>query len=201
MLLVRAKTHKLIRHRIPTDCCVVLGRFCTTNNVALCWCRVHISSLPVSQIPVLTFGYPCTPRPWWRMEGIEVTCLTCVTFQGGLWHNVDRQTCTKILTEHAAGMDNMIHRNAGTYLPGFTASHHTRLYLALTPMKTSDLATVFTEVKYQRFTCDYIVDEFTVLKIKVVAQYSIKPKHRLTLCCVQTAIFWWSYILVGGKSK
>ena len=104
---------------------------------------------------------------------------------------MDRQTCTKILTEHAAGMDNMIHRNAGTYLPGFTASHHTRLYLALTPMKTSDLATVFTEVKYQRFTCDYIVDEFTVLKIKVVAQYSIKLKHRLTLCCVQTAIFWW----------
>jgi hypothetical protein len=82
------------------------------------------------------------------------------------WH-----THTNILTGHAAGMDNMIHRNAGTSLPGFTASHHTRLYLALTTMKTSDLTTVFTSVKYQRFTCDYIFAKFTVVKIKVVVQY------------------------------
>jgi len=54
----------------------------------------------------------------------------------------------QILTELAAGMDNMIHKNAGTCLPGFTASHHTRLYLALTTMKTSDLTTVFPKVKY-----------------------------------------------------
>jgi len=84
---------------------------------------------------------------------------------------VDRQTRTKILTEHAAGMDNMIHRNADTCLACFMASHHTRLYLALTTMKTSYLTTVFTKVRYQRFTCDYIVAEFTVLKIKVVVQY------------------------------
>jgi len=76
-----------------------------------------------------------------------------------------------ILTGHAAGMHNMIDTNAGTCLPGFTASHHTRLYLAMTTMKTSNLTTVFTKVKYQRFTCNYIVAEFTVLKIRVVVQY------------------------------
>jgi hypothetical protein len=98
---------------------------------------------------------------------MEVTCLTCVTFQGRLQHNVDRQTHTNILNEHAAGMDNMIHENAGTCLPGFAVSHCTRLYMALTTMRTSDLTTVFKKVKHQRFTCDCIV-VFTVLKIEVV---------------------------------
>jgi hypothetical protein len=105
------------------------------------------------------------PKTVMAYRGIEVTCLTCVTFQGGLRHDVDPQTCTKILTEHAAGMDSMIHENAGTCLPGFMVSHRTRLYLALT-------TTVFTTVKYQRFTCDDIVAMFTVFKIDVVVQYS-----------------------------
>jgi len=73
----------------------------------------------------------------------------------------------KIMAEHAAGTNNTIHENAATCLPGFTVSHRTRLYLALTTMRTSDLTTVFTKVQY-RFTCGCIVAVFTVLKMKVV---------------------------------
>ena len=148
-----------------------------------------------------TYSYPWTPRPWWHIQGMEVTCLTCVTFQGRLQHNVNWQTHTNILTEHAAGMDNMIHKNASTCLPGFTVSHRTRLYMALTTVRTSDLTTVFTKVKHQRFTCDCTVlllcSQFLISKLwfdTVKIQYSITAQFTIMWCpniC----------ILMGGKSK
>ena len=98
------------------------------------------------------------------------------------------------LTEHAAGMDNMIHENAGTCLPGFMVSHRTRLYLALTTMRTSDLTTVFTKVKYQHFACDYSVAVcLQFLKLKWWFS-KVKIQYKIMLCpniC----------ILMGGKSK
>jgi hypothetical protein len=104
------------------------------------------------------------------------------------------QTCTKILTKPAAGMDSMIHKNAGTCLPGFTVSHRTRLYLALTTMRTSDVTNAFTEVKYQRLTGDYVVAVLQFLKSKLwlnTVEIQYKLKHTFKLCSVQ----------MGGKSK
>jgi hypothetical protein len=169
------------------DYCVVLGQFCTTkhwgtagvdmeHSISSTSCITDTSTyIQLSLQPKTTMAYRGHGGNLSYMWHSEAGCETMWTGRH-----------TNILTEHAAGMGNMIHGNAGTCLPDFTVSHRTRLYLALTTMRTSYLTTwlqkLNTNISHVMIITLLLCLQLLKSKLWFTIQlkYCIKLKHSLT---------------------